>query len=123
MANGWKSLEALNDRMVLGANDELVRHSPMTSSGTLDTSRPIQDIRAVLHTPNPAGTINIGNGLTTTLAAAEAALVVNRADYPSIVFKARDRFRGLELPGQPWWECKTVNDRFPSIVILALNQA
>lgn len=119
----WKKLEAATDLAVLGAFGELVRHSPLTSSGTVDSTRPLQDIRAVLHTPNPAGTINIGNGLTTTLSAAEAALVINRADYPGIVFKAKDKIRGLELPGQPWWEVKTVNDRYSSVIILALNQA
>jgi len=123
MPNNWKQLEAIGDRLVLGGNDELVRHAPMTSSGTVDSSRPIADIRGVLHTPNPAGTINIGNGLTTTLSAAEAALVVNRALYPTTIFKARDKIRGLELPGLPWWEGKTVNDRFSGIVVVALTQA
>lgn len=118
----WKALEAATDLAVLGAFGELVRHSPMTSSGTLDTTRPIQDIRGVLHTPTPAGTINIANNLISTVSAAEGALVVNRADYPGIVFRARDRIRGLELPGQPWWEIKTVNDRFSGVFVLALNQ-
>ncbi|MGE8103555.1 hypothetical protein ACQKP1_07660 [Allorhizobium sp. NPDC080224] len=119
----WKKLEAATDLAVLGAFSELVRHAPMTSSGTIDSTRPAQDIQGVLHTPTPAGTINIGNGLTTTVSAAEAALVVNRADYPGIVFKAKDRIRGSELTGQPWWEVKTVNDRYSSVIILALNQA
>ena len=116
-------MEAAADAAVVGGFSELVRHAPMTSSGTVDTSRPAQEIRAVLHTPNPVGTINIGNGLTTTFAAAEAALVINRADYPTIVFKTKDKIRGLDLPGQPWWEVKNVNDRFSSIIILSLNQA
>jgi hypothetical protein len=123
MANRWKHLEALSDRMVLGAYDELVRHAPMTSSGTSDSTRPIQDIRGVLHTPTPVGTISLGNNLVTTFAAAEAALVINRADYPNIVFRVRDRIRGLELPGVLWWEVKSINDRFSSVIILALNQA
>jgi len=117
----WKALEALNDRMVLGVNDEEVRHLPQ-KSGTADPGRPVQNIRGVLHTPNPAGTINIGNGLTTTLSAAEAALVVNRVDYPAIVFRTGDVIRGNELLGTPLWEIKTVNDRYSSIIVLALNQ-
>lgn len=120
MAN-WKALEALNDRMVLGANDEEVRHLPQ-KNGTADPSRPVQNIRGVLHTPNPAGTINIGNGLTTTLTAAEAALVVDRTAYSTIIFRTGDVIRGNELPGTPLWEIKTVNDRYSSIIVLALNQ-
>ena len=119
----WHELEAAADAAVIGGFSELVRHAPMTSSGTVDTTRPVADIKGVLHTPNPVGTINIGNGLTTTFAAAEGALVVQRADYPDRVFRARDKIRGLELPGLPWWEVKNVNDRYTSIVILALNQA
>lgn len=118
----WRALEAATDLAVLGAFDELVRHSPMTSGGTVDSTRPLQDIRAVLHTPTPAGTISLGNNLVTTFTAAEGALVVNRADYPGIVFRARDRIRGLELPGSPWWEVKAVNDRFSGVIILTLNQ-
>lgn len=119
----WKKLEAATDLAVLGAFSELVRHSPMTSTGAVDSTRPIQDIRAVLHTPTPAGTISLANNIVTTFAAAEGALVVNRAQYPAIVFRARDRIRGSELTGQPWWEVKTVNDRYSSVIILALNQA
>lgn len=118
----WKQLEAATDVAVLGAFSELVRHAPMTSGGTVDSTRPLQDIRAVLHTPTPAGTISLANNIVTTFAAAEGALVVNRANYPGIVFRARDRIRGLELPGQPWWEVKAVNDRFSGVIILTLNQ-
>lgn len=122
MANNWKALEAVNDRMVLGAYDELVRHSPM-KSGVADPARPAAEIRGVLHTPAAAGTISLGNGMMTTLSASEGALVINRADYPDRVFAKLDKIRGLETPGQPWWEIKTVNDRFSSIIVLVLNQA
>jgi len=118
----WKTIEAAADAAVLGAFGEEVRHHPMTSSGTIDTTRPVQLFRAVLHTPHPAGTISLGNNLVTTFTSAEAALVVNRADYPSMVFKVKDKIKGMDLPGQPFWEIKTINDRFSSILILALNQ-
>lgn len=119
----WRELEAATDVAVIGAFSETVRHAPMTSSGTVDSTRPAQDIKGVLHTPAAAGAISLGSGMMTTLSASEGALVVNRADYPSIVFKAKDKIRGLELPGMPWWEVKTVNDRFSSILVLVLNQA
>ena len=122
MANNWKALEALNDRMVLGAYDELVRHSPMKNA-VADPSRPLADIRAVLHQPTPAGTVNLGGNFITTVSAAEGALVINRADYPDRVFRSGDKIRGLEMPGQPWWEVKTVNDRFSGILVLVLNMA
>lgn len=121
MANAWKTLEAMTDRIVLGGNDEEVRHLPQ-KNGTADPGRPVVNIRGVLHTPSPEGTINIANGFATTMTAAEAALVVQRSDYPTISFKKSDVIRGNDLPGTPLWEVKNVNDRFSSIIILALNQ-
>ena len=118
----WKQIEAVVDAAVCSAFGEQVRHSPMTSSGTADPSRPVQVIRGVLHTPAAAGAISLGNGFMTTLSSSEGALVVERAAYPTIVFRAKDRIRGLDLPGQPLWEVKTVNDRFSSIWVLVLNQ-
>jgi hypothetical protein len=119
----WKSIEAAADAAVIAAFGETVRHHPMTSSGAADATRPVADIRGILHTPAAAGAISLGSGIITTLSASEGALVVNRADYPTTVFKQKDKIRGLELPGQPWWEIKTVNDRFSSILVLVLNQA
>lgn len=118
---GWRALEAGVDRTIGAAFDEEVRHLPQ-KGGAVDTSRPVQNIRGILHTPTPEGTINIGAGMVTNMAAAEAALVVQRADYPSIIFKKLDKIRGNELPGAPMWEVKNVNDRFSSIIILTLNQ-
>ena len=118
----WKALEAATDKAVLSTFGELVRHAPMNPSGKPDTTRSTRDIRGVLHTPTPAGTINLANGIVTTISASESALAINRADYPDLVLKQRDRIRGLELPGQPWWEVKTVNDRFSGVIVVALNQ-
>ena len=113
-------MEAATDVAVLGSFDESVRHLPQ-KNGTADPGRAVQNIRGVLHTPKPAGTINIGEGIVTTFAAAEAELVLNRADLPTITFKAGDVIRGNDLPGTPLWEIKTVNDRYSSIITLALN--
>ena len=118
----WHELEAAADAAVIGAFSETVRHSPM-KSGVVDPARPAAEIRAVLHTPAAAGTISLGNGMMTTLSASEGALVVNRADYPDRIFRQGDKVRGMEMPGMPWWEVKTVNDRFHSILVLVLNQA
>lgn len=119
----WKQIEAAADAAVIGQFGELVRHSPMTSSGVADTTRPVAEIRGLLHTPAAAGAISLGAGMMTTLSASEGALVIERAKYPSTVFKAKDKIRGLELAGTPLWEVKSVNDRFSSIVVLVLNQA
>lgn len=119
---GWRALEAGVDRTIGAAFDEAVRHFPQ-KNGAVDTSRPIQDIRGILHTPSPEGTINIAAGMVTNLAAAEAALVVQRALYPTVVFKKLDKIRGNDLPGTPFWEVKNVNDRFSSIIVLTLNQS
>nr|CAD6606406.1 hypothetical protein RKHAN_01866 [Rhizobium sp. Khangiran2] len=113
-------MEAAADAAVLGAFDESVRHLPQ-KNGTADPGRPVQNIRGVLHTPKPVGTINIGNGLTTTFTAAESELVLNRADLPTITFQVGDVIRGNDLPGTPLWEVKAVNSRYSSIITLALN--
>jgi len=118
----WRALEAATDQKIGATFGETVRHHPM-KSGAADAGRPILDVRGVLHTPSPEGTINIAAGLVSTMISAEAALVVIRANYPGVLFKKLDKIRGLDLPGQPWWEIKNVNDRYSSIIILALNQA
>ncbi|WFS02778.1 hypothetical protein [Rhizobium tumorigenes] len=117
----WRALEAAADKTIAGTFGETVRHHPM-KAGAVDAGRPAVDIRGVLHTPSPEGTINISAGLVSTMVSAEAALVVIRADYPGVIFKKLDKIRGTDLPSQPWWEIKNVNDRYSSIVILALNQ-
>lgn len=118
----WKALEAAVDAAVIAAFGETVRHHPMTSSGTVDATRPVADLKAILHTPAAAGAISLGSGIMTTLSSSEGALVVERAAYPNIVFKPKDRIRGLEFSGSVFWEVKTINDRFPSILVLVLNQ-
>lgn len=119
----WKQVERDVDSIVGAAFGELVRHAPMTSSGTVDTTRPAADIRGILHVPTAPGVVSFGAGMQMSMTASEGALVIERAAYPDRVFKAKDKIRGLELPGQPWWEVKSVNDRFSSIIVLVLNQA
>ena len=117
----WRALEAATDSAVIGAFDEEVRHLPQ-KNGTADPGRPVTNIRGVLHTPSPEGTINIGAGVVTNMAASESALVVQRSAYPGVVFRKLDIIRGNDLSGTPLWEIKTVNDRYSSIVVLTLNQ-
>lgn len=117
----WRILEAKADRTIGATFDEEVRHLPQ-KNGTADPGRPVTNIRGVLHTPSPEGTINIGAGVVTNMAASEGALVVQRADMGAVIFRPKDVIRGNELPGTPLWEIKTVNDRFSSIIVLTLNQ-
>ncbi len=117
----WRALEAATDAAVIGAFDEEVRHLPQ-KNGTADPGRPVTNLRGVLHTPSPEGTINIGAGVVTNMAASEGALVVQRADLGAVIFRKGDVIRGNELAGTPLWEIKTVNDRYSSIIVLTLNQ-
>lgn len=117
----WRTLEAKADQTIGATFGEEVRHLPQ-KNGTADPGRPVTNLRGVLHTPSPEGTINISAGVVTNMAASEAALVVQRAEYPTITFKKLDLIRGNDLPGTPLWEVKAVNDRYTSIVVLSLNQ-
>lgn len=118
----WRILEAKVDKTIGAAFGEGVRHQPI-KNGQVDDTRPVSNFRAVLHTPTPEGTIQIAGDIVSSANAAEAALVIQRADVPGVVFRKLDKIRGSDLPGQPWWEIKAVNDRYTSIIILALNQA
>ncbi|KAB1086484.1 hypothetical protein F4V91_08610 [Neorhizobium galegae] len=117
----WRTLEARVDGVIGVTFGEQVRHHPM-KNGVADTGRTITLLNGVLHTPSPEGTINIAAGLVSTMVSAEAALVVERSKFPVIVFHKGDRIKGMDLPGQPFWEVKSVNDRYSSILVLALNQ-
>lgn len=117
----WRILEAKADSTIGATFGEEVRHLPQ-KNGAADPGRPVTNLRGVLHTPSPEGTISIGAGIVTNMAAAEAALVVQRADMGTVEFSKGDVVRGNDLPGTPLWEIKTVNDRYSSIVVLTLNQ-
>lgn len=118
----WRVLESKVDKTIGATFGEEVRHQPM-KSGAVDDTRPVSNFKAVLHTPTPEGTIQIAGGIVSSANAAEAALVIQRADVPGVVFRKLDKIRGSELAGLPWWEVKAVNDRYTSIIILTLNQA
>ena len=117
----WRTLEAKVDKTIGATFGEEVRHHPMTK-GVADTGRPVQAFRGVLHTPSPEGTINIGRGIVTTMAAAEAGLVVERALVAGMVFRKGDRIAGMSRPGEPTWEIRNTNDRYTSVIVLVLNQ-
>lgn len=119
----WAALEALTDKIVLPFFSENVRHSPMTTAGVSDPSRPQQIIRGVLHSPNADGTVSLGNGMITTIATTETALVIRRADYPTIDIRTTDKFRALDLPGTPLYDVSRISNRFPSIMVIHLNLA
>lgn len=115
----WKALEAMTDKIVVGAFGETLLHRPQ-KNGSSDSSRPQQSIRGVLHAPNADGTVSLGNGLITTIATTETALVINRADYPAIDIRQGDEFRATDMPGKPFYEVKRISDRFSSIIVLHL---
>lgn len=116
----WKALEAMGDRIVIGAYAEAVVHRPL-KNGSSDPSRPQQSIKGVLHAPNADGTVSLGNGMITTIATTETALVINRADYPTIDIRQNDEFRATDMPGQPFYEVKRISDRFSSIIVVHLG--
>lgn len=116
----WKGLEAMTDKIVLDAFAEAVLHRPL-KNGSSDPSRPQQSIRGVLHAPNADGTVSLGNGLITTIATTETALVINRADYPDIDIRQNDEFRATDVPGQPYYEVSKISGRFSSILVVHLS--
>lgn len=116
----WKAIEAMTDKIVLGAFGETVLHRPL-KNGSSDPSRPQQSIRGVLHAPNADGTVSLGNGIITTIATTETALAINRADYPSIDIRQGDEFQATDMPGQPYYEVKRISSRFSSIVVVHLG--
>lgn len=119
----WRALEAATDAIVVRAFAEPVRHSPM-KNGTSDPTRPQQTIQAVVHHPNAEGSISLGNGMITTLSASGAALVIERAAYPDILIKTKDKVRASTVAGTfAWYEVKSVSDRFSSILVAELNEA
>lgn len=110
----------MNDRIVLGAYDEAVRHSPM-KSGKTGPARPQQIVRGVLHSPNATGTVSFGQGMAISFAGHERGLVVNRADYPEISFEIGDKVRAMDRPGQPAFTVVRVSNGFPTIIVVHLG--
>lgn len=117
----WLALEAMTDRIIGNAFGEQVRHSPI-KNGVADSSRPLQDIRAILHHPSVDGAVSLGNGMVTTISASQHALVVDRSLYPGIVIKSGDRVRANARPSTPWFEVKSVSDRHSGVLIVTLNE-
>ena len=119
----WRALEAATDAVVVRAFSEPVRLS-FLKNGVADPARPLQDIQAVLHHPNAEGAISIGNGMITMVSASGAALVIERAAYPTVVLKTGDKVRASNATGLTvWYEVASVSDRFSSILVAELNEA
>ncbi|WP_412048644.1 hypothetical protein ACK6D9_11650 [Hoeflea sp. Naph1] len=121
----WRAIEAATDAIVLRAFSESVRLSFM-KNGVTDPHRPLQDIMAVIHNPAPEGTISLGAGVITRVSAGNAALVIERAAYPDLFIPntptEKTRVRANDRDGTPWWEVKSVSDRFSSILVAELNE-
>lgn len=118
----WREIEAMTDRIVIGTYSETVRHVPIVaSSGQADATRPARDIKAVVHSPNAAGTVSFGKGMAMSFASQETALVFLREQYPDLVIRPRDRFRLMDRPGVQWIEVSRVSDRYASILVAHLG--
>jgi hypothetical protein len=125
MAN-WHRLEQGLDRNIGRAFGEAVRFCPMTASGRADPVRLSQNISGVLHLPADDGIVNIGAGhgeFSTTVAGCDAALVVQRSLFPDLVAREGDKIQAIEGPGTPWYKVSRVNNRYSSILVVALTAA
>lgn len=120
----WRAIEAMTDRVVLDGNDEMIRHSPFTRDGDLDPSRPIQEFKAVLYSPDPDQIVELGQGFRATMIASQWAIAFHRADVIDglgVRFDKEDRFRALDRDGQPWFRYVRAASHSPSIVIVYLT--
>ncbi|MGV8832545.1 MAG: hypothetical protein ACOH2N_11255 [Devosia sp.] len=118
----WKTLESLTDKIVGQTFGEPVRHVPIGSNGLVDPARPVTELFGILHAPNADGTVSFGNGMISTIATSESALVINRVDYPGLVVRKRDKVRATSDAGALiFYEVSRVSDRFPSILVLHLG--
>lgn len=99
----WRAIEAMTDRIVLDANDEMIRHVPFDNDGAPDPSRPTREFKAVLYAPDPDEIISFGRGFYSSLVSSQWAIAFNLVDVPGISFRKYDTFRALERDGQPWF--------------------
>jgi hypothetical protein len=105
---------------------EPVRISPMGASGAADPARPVVVIEAPLRTGGGKNT-NLAGGYAqswrTRIVAQKAELHIDRAKYPDLVIRGKDRVRALARPGQPLFEVLHVDDRNHTRLVLELGEA
>lgn len=103
-----------------------VRISPMGANGAQDPARPVVTIEAPLRTGGGLNT-SVSGGLAqswrTRITAQKAELHVDRAKYPDLVVRAKDRVRALSRPGTPLFEVLAVDDRNHTRLVLELGEA
>lgn len=117
----WKRLERQVDKAINRAFGEPVR-LVFYKNGAVDSTRPFVDTIGILHAPNADGTVQLGNGMVTSLATTQSALVLQRADHPALVIRALDKVRATTDSGAiVFYEVAKVSDRFPSIWVIHLN--
>lgn len=120
----WRKLEATVDKTVASAFGESVRLSFFTSSGTVDPSRDLVDIRAVLHTGgDDSNTAGLQDGFRVRLSAGSGELFINRSNYDGPAIRTGDRVRANDRAGQPWFEVHAISDRYSNLLVLSLNQS
>ncbi|MFT0892949.1 hypothetical protein [Pseudochelatococcus sp. G4_1912] len=116
----WRKLEAAVDSKINASFGEEIRLS-FIKNGNADPSRPMVTVRAVLHTGGDEDN-GIANKFYTHLSAGQAELVLSRAEYAGPAPKQGDRVRANDRAGKPWWEVKSVSDRYSNLWVLLLNQ-
>lgn len=116
----WRNLERSLDSRINRLFGETVRHSPQ-KAGKADPSRPISDIRAVLHVGGD-DSFSAGTGLRARLNAGEGELVLNRADHPDLKILPGDLVRASDRQNE-WFEIKSISDRYSDLIVASLNQA
>ena len=112
---------AVNDK----AFAEPVRLSFFTSQGTLDPTRPLIEIEAILRVGGGSTTAvgGIGSAWRVRIHAQKAELHIDRTTYPDLVIRTNDKVRALARPGQPWFEVAAIDDRTDGRLVLQLNES
>lgn len=118
----WRALEAGADGIITASFGESVRLSPLANSKP-DPSRPIVDVKAILHVEGDISRAADGSGgYATRIAAGMGEVILNRSTYQGPLMRQGDRVRATDRTGKPWFEVATVHDRFSNIIVLSLTQ-
>lgn len=96
------------------------------NDGLPDPDRPAVEIEAVLRVAGSKEALPSGkssdNDWRTKFSASPAELHIDRAKYPSIVFRVGDWVRALSRAGQPRFEVLAIQDRGETRLILSLGE-
>lgn len=116
----WRDLERGVDDIMRRSFGEQVRLSFM-ANGDVDPARPMLEIRAILAVAGDR-TVTLA-GMQIPVSAEPAQLFIDRNTYSGPAPKAGDHVRANDRTGQPWFEVRSVSDRYSNLLVLSLNQA